>query len=157
MRLINHYLKTHAHNVNVEMLEVLLALRIREVNLDEEKEQEMKQKKLQSKRGNLLQMSKKEKKRKKRLQELEKEMMETKAEENKQTKQKNMTEITKILFGIYFRILKSSTNTKVLGICLEGLAKYKNTYNIILLHVFDTHFNFQIFALHQFRFLLRFS
>lgn len=50
-------------------------------------------------------------------------MLETKAQENKQTKQKNLTEITKIVFGIYFRILKSSTNTKVLGVCLEGLAK----------------------------------
>lgn len=62
LRLINHYLKSHAHNVNVEMLEVLLALKIKEVNLDEEKEQEMKQKKLQSKKGNILQLSKKEKK-----------------------------------------------------------------------------------------------
>lgn len=116
-------MKTHAHNVNTEILDVLLALRIKEVNLDEEKEQEIKQKKLQSKKGNILQLSKKEKKRKKRLQELEKEMLETKAEESKQVKQKNMTEITKVLFGIYFRILKSSINTKVLGVCLEGLAK----------------------------------
>lgn len=55
-------MKTHAHNVNTEMLEVLLALRIKEVNLDEEKEHEMKQKKLKSKKGNILQLSKKEKK-----------------------------------------------------------------------------------------------
>lgn len=61
--------------------------------------------------------------RKKRLQQLEKELLETKAEENKQTKQQNLTEVTKILFGIYFRVLKTSTNTKVLGVCLEGLAK----------------------------------
>lgn len=50
-------------------------------------------------------------------------MLETKAEENKQTKQRNLTEITKIVFNIYFRILKNSSNTKVLGVCLEGLAK----------------------------------
>lgn len=68
--------------------------------------------------------------RKKRLQELEKELLETKAEENKQAKQKIMTEITKILFGIYFRILKSSTNTKVLGTCLEGLAKFSHCINL---------------------------
>lgn len=62
LRLINQYLKTHAHNVNIEMLQVLLALRIKEVNLDEEKEYELKQKKLQSKKGNILKLSKKEKK-----------------------------------------------------------------------------------------------
>lgn len=57
------------------------------------------------------------------MQELEKELLETKAEENKQSKQQNLTEITKVVFSIYFRVLKSSTSTKVLGICLEGLAK----------------------------------
>lgn len=50
-------------------------------------------------------------------------MLETKAEENTDAKIKNRTEITKIVFNIYFRILKSTENTKLLGSCFEGLAK----------------------------------
>ncbi|KAJ3648361.1 hypothetical protein Zmor_020171 [Zophobas morio] len=130
LRIINNYLKNHAHNVNPDMLETLLVLNLRDVNLDGEKEQDIKQKKLMARKQKVLQMSKKEKKRKKKLQLLEKELLETKAEENKNTKQHNLTEITKIVFGIYFRILKNSTNTKVLGVTLEGLAKFAHCINI---------------------------
>nr|XP_023027455.1 nucleolar complex protein 3 homolog [Leptinotarsa decemlineata] len=130
MRVINNYLKNHSHIVHTEMLEVLLNLNLREVNLDQEKEQDMKQKKLMSHKSRLLQMSKKERKRKKKLKEVEKELLETKAEENKQTKQKNITEITKLVFNIYFRILKLSSNTKILGVCLEGLAKFAHCINL---------------------------
>lgn len=59
---MNNYLKTHSQNVNVEILEVLLVLNLRDVNLDAEKEQEVKNKKLQAKKGRLLQLSKKERK-----------------------------------------------------------------------------------------------
>lgn len=129
--MINHYLKSHSHNVNPEMLEILLSLRIKDVNLDQDKEIEIKGKKLNAHKANILaKLSKKEKKRKKRLQALEHELLETKAEENKQTKLKNLTEITKFLFGIYFRILKSSTNTKVLSVTLEGLAKFAHCINL---------------------------
>lgn len=130
LRLVNNYLKTHTHNVRVDLLEILLVLDLRNVNLDQDKEQEIKQKKLQAKKSNLLQMSKKERKRKKKLKELEQEMLETKAEESKQIKHQNLTEITKIVFNIYFRILKNSENTKILSVCLEGLAKFANCINL---------------------------
>ncbi|XP_017782223.1 PREDICTED: nucleolar complex protein 3 homolog [Nicrophorus vespilloides] len=130
MRAVNQYLRNHAHNVNADMLEVFLALRIKDVNLDQEKEHDIKEKKLNSKKGNILRLSKRERKKGKMLKELEKEMLETKAEESKQMKHHNLTEITKILFGIYFRILKSSNNTKVLGACLEGLAKFAHCINL---------------------------
>ncbi|XP_068894937.1 nucleolar complex protein 3 isoform X2 [Tenebrio molitor] len=130
LRIINHYVKNRAHNVHPDILETLLVLNLKDVNLDEEKEQDIKQKKLMARKQKVLQMSKRERKRKKRLQLLEKELLETKAEENKQTKQQNLTEITKFVFGIYFRILKSSTNTKVLGVCLEGLAKFAHCINL---------------------------
>ena len=68
-------------------------------------------------------MSKKERKRKKKLAELEKELFETKAEENKNVKEKKLTEITKLVFTIYFRILKTAPNSKLLSVTLEGLAK----------------------------------
>lgn len=143
LQVLNQHLKKHAHNVHQEMLEILLCLRIQDVNLDQKKEHDIKEKKLKSHQQNVLQLSKKERKvrlylkkyvfylyikqkllqRKKRLIQLEKELLETKAEENKQLKMKNLTEITKIVFGIYFRVLKSSTNPKILSVCLEGLAK----------------------------------
>ncbi|XP_057663387.1 nucleolar complex protein 3 homolog [Diorhabda carinulata] len=129
LRLINNYLKKHAH-INPDMLEVLLVLNLKDINLDQEKQQEVKEKKLLSRKSRILQLSKKEKKRKKKLMEVEKELLETKAEENKQAKHKNLTEITKIVFNIYFRILKNSNNTKTLGVCLEGLAKYAHCINL---------------------------
>lgn len=102
---------------------MLLALRIKDVNLDQEKENETKQKKLMSHKQRILALSRREKKKNKKLEQVEKEMLETKAEENKQEKQKILTEITSIVFTIYFRILKQAPNSKVLSVCLEGLAK----------------------------------
>lgn len=65
-------------------------------------------------------------------------MLETKAEENKQTKQQNLTEITKVVFMIYFRILKRSPNSKLLSATLEGLSKYVRFFmhQISFLHIF---------------------
>ena len=68
-------------------------------------------------------MSKRERKRKKKLAEVEKEMIETKAEENKQTKNTKLTDTSKLVFTIYFRILKQSPNSRLLSATLEGLAK----------------------------------
>lgn len=121
---MNKYIKDRKHCVHPEILQVLLSLRIKDVDLEKEKEDETKKKKLEAKKKRIVNLSKKERKRKKNLQEVEKEMLEVQAEENKQSKQKNLTEITNILFTIYFRILKQSPGTKVLSICLEGLAKY---------------------------------
>lgn len=50
--------------------------------------------------------------------------METKAEENKKSKNQFLTEITKIVCMVYFRILKKTPNSKLLSVTLEGLAKY---------------------------------
>lgn len=51
-------------------------------------------------------------------------MLEVKAEENKQTKEQHMTEIMKMVFLIYFRILKRAPRSNLLSITLEGLAKW---------------------------------
>lgn len=109
--------------VHVEVLKCLLALQIKSINLDDEKEKELHQKKMEAHKARLISMSKKEKKRMKRLKELEKELQETKAEENKQTKHYKLTEITKMVFTIYFRILKNDPSSQLLGACLEGLAE----------------------------------
>lgn len=58
------------------------------------------------------------------MKEVDKELQETKAEENKQKKQQAFTEVVKVVFMIYFRILKQEHNSKLLSVALEGLAKY---------------------------------
>lgn len=58
------------------------------------------------------------------MKDLDKELLETKAEENKQKKQQAFTEVVKVVFMIYFRILKQEHNSKLLSVTLEGLAKY---------------------------------
>ena len=54
---------------------------------------------------------------------LERELLEASAEENKSKKSHHLTEITKIVFTIYFRALKSTPNPVMLSAVLEGLAK----------------------------------
>lgn len=48
--------------MHAEMLEVLLVLNLKDINLDQEKEVGMKQKKLKAHKSRILQLSKKEKK-----------------------------------------------------------------------------------------------
>jgi nucleolar complex protein 3 len=50
--------------------------------------------------------------------------METEAEENKQSRQSKLTDISKLVFTIYFRILKECPKSRLLSSTLEGLAKY---------------------------------
>ncbi|XP_012153365.1 nucleolar complex protein 3 isoform X2 [Megachile rotundata] len=130
VRKLNQYIKLKAHSVHSEVVSVLLFLRIKDVNLDKEKEEETKQKKLMSHKQRILALNKKERKKNKKLQQVEQELLETKAEENKQSKQKLLTEITSIVFTIYFRILKQTPNSKILSICLEGLAKFAHCINL---------------------------
>ncbi|XP_076631278.1 nucleolar complex protein 3 isoform X1 [Colletes latitarsis] len=130
VRRLNQYIKLKAHSVHSEVISVLLSLRIKDVNLDKEKVEETKQKKLVSHKQRILALSKRERKKNKKLEQVEKELLETKAEENKQSKQKMLTEITSIVFTIYFRILKQNPNSKILSISLEGLAKFAHCINM---------------------------
>ncbi|XP_046385482.1 nucleolar complex protein 3 homolog [Ischnura elegans] len=134
VRKINLLVKAKAHSVHKEVLEVLLSLRLKEVNLDKEKEDEIKKKKFMTHKQKLLFLSKRERKKSKKIEELEKELLETKAEENKQSKIKYLTETTKAIFTIYFRILKTAPHSKVLSLTLEGLAKYAHCINIDFYH-----------------------
>ncbi|XP_063231690.1 nucleolar complex protein 3 homolog [Bacillus rossius redtenbacheri] len=134
VRRINHLVKSHSHVVHPEVLNVLLVLRIKDVNLDKEKEDEIKKKKFMTRKQKLLNMSKKERKRSKKLEELERELLETKAEESKQSKQQNLTEVTKMVFAIYFRVLKTAPTSKILGVTLEGLAKFAHCINLDFYH-----------------------
>jgi len=54
---------------------------------------------------------------------LEKELLEVSAEENKTKKSHYLTEVTKLVFTIYFRALKSNPKSDILSSVLEGLSK----------------------------------
>lgn len=123
VRNINHLVKKKSNFVFVEVISCLTSLQIKNINVDAEKEAELKQKKMEQHKSRLISMSKRERKRKKKLADLEKEMMETQAEENKQTKNSKLTDISKLAFTIYFRILKQNPNSRLLSSTLEGLAK----------------------------------
>ncbi|KAH8278791.1 hypothetical protein KR018_009522, partial [Drosophila ironensis] len=130
VRRINHLIKTKQNNVHVECITCMMALKIKNVNLDAEKENELKQKKLENHRQRLLSLSKKERKRRKKLTEVNRELEETRAEENKQSKHLKLTEIIKMVFTIYFRVLKNDPNSRVLSAILEGLAEFAHVINL---------------------------
>ena len=123
VRKINHYCKTKK-TVRKEMLEVLLSLRLHALN--EGHQEEVKKSK------EMLKMSKKEKKRQKARAKLDKELLEAKGEESKKVRLKFAAEITNLLFGIYFRILKSSLVERkhLIRPLMSGLAKFGHLMSI---------------------------
>jgi nucleolar complex protein 3 len=123
VRHINHLVKRKSNFVHVEVISCLTHLQIKNINVNAEKEAELKQKRMEQHKSRLISLSKRERKKKKKLADLEKEMMETQAEENKQSKNSKLTEVSKLVFTIYFRILKQNPNSKLLSSALEGLAK----------------------------------
>ncbi|XP_073996350.1 nucleolar complex protein 3 isoform X2 [Rhodnius prolixus] len=127
---INDLVKKKHHAVKPEVISVLSNLRIQDINLDKIKEDEQKEKKLMAKKSRVINLSKKERKRQKRIAEVEKELLETKAEENKQARNSLLTEVTKLVFTIYFRILKSAPSSGLLSAALQGLAKFAHCINL---------------------------
>ncbi|XP_065090931.1 nucleolar complex protein 3 [Ochlerotatus camptorhynchus] len=130
VRHINQLVKKKDHGVHPETVSCLKYLQIKDVNINAEKEKELKLKRLEAHKSRVINMSRQERKRKKKLAELEKELFETKAEESKQVQLKKLTDITKLVFTIFFRILKTAPNSKLLSVTLEGLSKFAHTINI---------------------------
>ena len=124
VRQVNHLIKYKRHHqIPPECLEMLLALRIKDVNLDKEREEEISRYKTLKRKEKLLIMSKTERRRHKKIERLQKEIVAAKAERNKESKTKFQTETVKIVFTIYFRILKMAPKSVLMGVVLQGLAK----------------------------------
>ncbi|EAA10046.3 AGAP010308-PA [Anopheles gambiae str. PEST] len=130
VRHINMLIKKKQRNVFPEMISCLKNLQIHRINMNDDKLLEVKKQKLEKQKSYVINMSRKERKRKKKLQELEKDIFETKAEESKQIVRRKLTEISKLTFMIYFKILKCYPDSKVLSATLEGLSKFAHTINI---------------------------
>lgn len=130
VRHINMLIKKKQRNIFPEMISCLKNLQINRINMNDDVLLGIKQQKLEKQKSYVINMSRKERKRKKKLQELEKDIFETKAEESKQVVRRKLTEISKLTFMIYFKILKCYPDSKVLGVTLEGLSKFAHTINI---------------------------
>ena len=125
VRQVNHMIKNKRHNhIPPDALDILIALRIKDVNLDREQEEEISRYKTLNRKQKLLIMSKNERRRKKKIERLEKEIVTAKAEKNKGSKVKFQTETVKLVFTIYFRILKLAPKSILMSVVLRGLAKY---------------------------------
>lgn len=133
-RNINNLLKKVESFIHTEVVSCLLSLPIKDINLDAEKQSEIKQKKLEKHKSRIVNLSKREKKRKKKLVEVEKELLEAQAEENKQAKNQRLVDIMKYVFTIYFRILKRNPQSRLLSCTLEGLAKFAHMINVEFFH-----------------------
>ncbi|KAJ1531012.1 hypothetical protein ONE63_005844 [Megalurothrips usitatus] len=135
VRRINALVKNREQIANTEVLEVLLALRIKDINLDKEKEDFIEQEKAKAKKMRLLaNTSRRDKKREKKMKELERDLQATNAEEDRERKHKDLTEVVKVVFMIYFRILKKEPNSRLLSVALEGLAKFSSCINLDYYH-----------------------
>ncbi|XP_035909277.1 nucleolar complex protein 3 homolog [Anopheles stephensi] len=130
VRHINMLIKKKQRNIYPEMISCLKYLQINRINMNDDVLLELKKQKLEKHKSYVINMSRKERKRKKKLAELEKDIFETKAEESKQVVRRKLTEISKLTFMIYFKILKRYPDSKVLSVTLEGLSKFAHTINI---------------------------
>ncbi|XP_013147357.1 PREDICTED: nucleolar complex protein 3 homolog [Papilio polytes] len=130
VKLINHLVKKRGTRLHPGALECLLALRIRDVDLDAEADLKHKKKQEEKHKKRIVNLSKKEKKRAKKLKEVERELLETEAREDSEARKKQLTEVTKTVFNIYFRILKTAPNSQLLEAVLTGLAKFSHVINV---------------------------
>ncbi|KAI5627412.1 nucleolar complex protein 3-like [Silurus asotus] len=130
VRVISGMVKGRNYNVKPEVLNTLLFLRIKEVDVKKDTEDlapKQKFMKFKEKKKNLSRMQRKWKKAEEKLQ---KELLETEASESKDKKLKLHTETLNIVFLIYFRILKKAQKSILLPSVLEGLAKFAHLINL---------------------------
>ena len=122
------------------MLDVLLTLKL--YHLENPKDIATAHLQALAKKGkkNREEMSKKERKNAKARAKLDKELLETKAEESTQTRLKYATDISNLLFAVYFRLIKNPSNGKgesaivmnrtLLRPVLNGLARFGHLMSI---------------------------
>uniref|UniRef100_A0A2A4JQY1 NOC3-like protein n=1 Tax=Heliothis virescens TaxID=7102 RepID=A0A2A4JQY1_HELVI len=130
VRLINQLVKRRGERLHPTALDCLLTLKIRDVDMDAEAEIKHKKKQDEKHKKRIVNLSKKEKKRNKKLKEVERELLETQATESELARRKQLTEVTKTVFHIYFRLLKTAPRSKLLASALNGLAKFTHVINL---------------------------
>ncbi|EKM55388.1 uncharacterized protein PHACADRAFT_161374 [Phanerochaete carnosa HHB-10118-sp] len=143
VRLLNRMIKERKFSVHPEVLTCLAHLRLKtelgvrasETRADKPDELKMGKTKAAARRAKGKEtgqphLSKKAKKEKKEKKEIEKEMNEAAAEVDKEERAAHQTETLKLLFVLYFRILKNPHPTPLLPAALRGIAKFAHLVNI---------------------------
>ncbi|TFK29907.1 nucleolar complex-associated protein 3 [Coprinopsis marcescibilis] len=134
LRLLNRMVKERKFRIHPNVLSCLLNLRLRtELNvrasLTTADRAESDKKKKQKKKDKPY-LSKKSKKDLKERKEIEKELREAEAEVDKEERATRHTETLKLLFVLYFRILKHPTPSPLLPAALTGISKFAHLVNI---------------------------
>jgi len=139
VRLLNRMIKERKFNVHPNVLSCLLHLRLKtelgvrasETKADKEHRGKPQTKgKGKGKKADQPHLSKKAKKVLKEKKEIEKEMREAAAEVDKEERATTHTETLKLLFVLYFRILKNPSPTPLLSAALQGISKFSHLVNI---------------------------
>ncbi|MEE6485627.1 hypothetical protein FKM82_014353 [Ascaphus truei] len=113
-----------------QVMNILLHLRIKEVEVKKDAEDITAKKKFMSYKEKRKNLSRMQRKWKKAEEKLDRELMEVEASENKEKKIKLHTETLNIVFLTYFRILKRAQKSVLLPAVLEGLAKFAHLINV---------------------------
>ncbi|CAE6465326.1 unnamed protein product [Rhizoctonia solani] len=143
VRLLNRMIKERRFLIHPRVLNCLLHLRLKSElgvranreTIDRPEENKEKVKKLRKgKKANVKEgqvyLSKKANKALKANKEIESEMAEATAEVDKEERTKQQTETLKLLFVLYFRILKHPKPTPLLPAALEGISRYAHMVNV---------------------------
>ncbi|KAF9464666.1 nucleolar complex-associated protein-domain-containing protein [Collybia nuda] len=144
VRLLNRMVKERRFNVHPEVLTCLLHLRlkaelgVRASESKTDKEEPIKKqssskaaaRRAKGKITNIPHLSKKAKKVLKEKREIEKEFREAEAEVDKEERAVAQTEALKLLFVLYFRIIKNPRPTPLLPAALHGISKFAHLVNI---------------------------
>ncbi|XP_060795527.1 nucleolar complex protein 3 homolog [Neoarius graeffei] len=130
VRVISGMVKGRNYNVKPEVLNTLLCLRIKEVDVKKDAEDLAPKQKFMNYKEKKKNLSRMQRKWKKAEEKLQKELLETEGSESKDKKLKLHTETLNIVFLIYFRILKKAQKSILLPSVLEGLAKFAHLINL---------------------------
>ncbi|KAF6765174.1 nucleolar complex-associated protein 3 [Ephemerocybe angulata] len=137
VRILNRMVKERRFKVHPNVMSCLLNLRLRtelgvrasQTRVDKEVQEKLSFKQRQKKKDQP-HLSKKAKKALKERKEIEKDLREAEAEVDKEERAITQTETLKMLFALYFRILKSPTPTVLLPAALSGISKFAHLVNI---------------------------
>ncbi|KAI0093628.1 nucleolar complex-associated protein 3 [Irpex rosettiformis] len=143
VRLLNRMIKERRFNVHPEVLSCLTYLRLKtelgvrasESKADKPETRALPKGKAAARRAkgkptDQPHLSKKAKKMLKEKKEIEKEMHEAAADVDKEERSSNQTETLKLLFVLYFRILKNPLPTPLLPAALCGISRFSHLVNI---------------------------
>lgn len=130
VKIISGLVKSRNYCVRPEVLNILLHLRIKEVEVKKDVEDLAPKQKLMTHKDKRKNLSRMQRKWRKAEEKLERELLEAEATESKEKKLKLHTETLNIVFLTYFRILKRAQKSVLLPSVLEGLAKFAHVINL---------------------------